>query len=156
LNGVNIKSSTSSPIFIESAKKTVINLADSTENYITDGTSYIFEETGVDEPNAAIFCKSNLTIYGNGSLFVDGNYNDGLVSKDGLIIKSGTISINSIDDGIRGKDYLVVKGGNVTVHAGGDGFKSDDEDAARGYISIENGIVKIISRRDAMRLQPMF
>ena len=43
-----------------------------------------------DEPNAAIFSASDLTIFGNGSLTVYGNNNDGIASKDGLIIASGT------------------------------------------------------------------
>jgi hypothetical protein len=73
---------------------------------VADGASYVLEE-GTDEPNAAIFSKSDLTIFGAGSLNVDGNYNDGIASKDGLIIKSGTISVTSVDDGIRGKDYLI-------------------------------------------------
>ena len=151
LNGVNIHGSTCSPVYIKSAEKTVIVLADSTENYITDGTSYVFEEPEEDEPNAAIFSKSNLTIYGNGKLTVDGNYNDAIASKDGLIIKSGTIIVTSVDDGIRGKDYLVIKDGNITVHSAGDGLKSDnEEDAARGYISMEMGVVNIVAGRDAV------
>ena len=62
LNGVDISSSTSSPIYVTSAKKTIIVLADNTENFVTDGTSYIFADTEEDEPNAAIFSKSDLTI----------------------------------------------------------------------------------------------
>jgi hypothetical protein len=125
LNGVDLQSSTSAPIYIVNAEETVIILADTTENTITDGTTYVFEAADVDEPNAAIFSMSDLTISGNGSLTVKGNFNDGIASKDGLIIASGTITVNSVDDGIRGKDYLVVKDGNITVNAQGDGLKSD-------------------------------
>lgn len=46
-----------------------------------------------------------------------GNYNDGIASKDGLIIASGTVIENAVDDGIRGKDYLLVKDGAITVNA---------------------------------------
>ncbi|MBN2149694.1 MAG: carbohydrate-binding domain-containing protein [Anaerolineales bacterium] len=79
-----------------------------------------------NEPNAAIFSKANLTFYGNGSLTVDGNYQDGIASQDGLIIASGALMINAIDDGMRGKDYLVVKGGNITINAQSNGLKSDN------------------------------
>ncbi len=150
LNGVAISCSTSSPIYIADAKKAIVVLQAGTENYVTDGVSYVLEPD-TDEPNAAVFSRSNLTIYGEGALNVEGNYNDGIASKDGLIIKSGTINVSSVDDGIRGKDYLVVKNGTITLNVAGDGFKSDnDADASRGYVSIENGVINITSDRDAV------
>jgi hypothetical protein len=149
LNGVNIYCSTSSPIYVIDAKKTIIVLQAGTTNYVTDGTSYVLEE-GTDEPNAAIFSKKDLTIYGSGSLNIDANYNDAIASKDGLIIKSGTVIATSVDDGIRGKDYLVVRGGTVTVNAGGDGLKSDDDNVTMGYVSVEDGVIHITSGGDAV------
>ncbi|PTN03791.1 carbohydrate-binding domain-containing protein [Mangrovibacterium marinum] len=152
LNSVNITCSNSAPIAVMSAEKVVVILADGTENYLTDGSSYSFSSSDEDEPNAALFSKSDLSISGNGSLIIDANYNDGIASKDGLIIASGTIQINAIDDGIRGKDYLVIESGTIDVTAGGDGFKSDnDEDDAKGYISIESGTITITSGNDAMQ-----
>jgi hypothetical protein len=154
LNGVDLRSATSAPINVISAEKTVIVLADNTENYVSDGASYVLENPEEDEPNAAIFSKGDLTIYGNGSLTVSGNYEDGIASKDGLVIASGKITVSAVDDGIRGKDYLVVKGGNVTVNAQGDGLKSDnEEDATKGYISIETGAINITSGGDAIHAQ---
>jgi hypothetical protein len=150
LNGVNIHCDTSSPIYIVDAKKVILVLQAGTENYVTDGTSYVLE-ADTDEPNAAIFSRSDLTIFGDGSLNVDGNYNDGITSKDGLIIKSGTITVSSVDDGVRGKDYLVVRGGNITLDAGGDGLKSDnDADATMGYVSVEAGVVTVVCGGDAV------
>jgi hypothetical protein len=154
LDGVNISSATSAPIYVMSAEETVIVLADNAENYVSDGESYIFADPEEDEPNAAIFSKDDLTIYGNSSLTVNGNFNDGLASKDGLIITSGTITVSSVDDGIRGKDYLVVKDGNITLNVQGDGLKSDnDQDDTKGYISIETGIINITSGGDAIQAQ---
>lgn len=154
LAGVTIHNSTTAPVYVQSSDKTILILADGTENTVTDGTSYVFETAGEEEPNAAIYSKSDLTIYGNGSLSVTGSYADGITSKDGLIIKSGTVTVTSKDDGIRGKDYLVVRDGNITVKAGGDGFRSDnDEDPLRGYISIEAGTVNITSGGDAITAQ---
>lgn len=151
LNGVDLHNSTSAPIYIANAEKVVIVLADNTENSVTDGAAYVFENPEEDEPNAAIFSTSDLTITGNGSLTVNGNYNDGIASKDGLIIASGVITVNAADDGIRGKDYLVVKDGTLTVNAQGDGLKSDnEEDAAKGYISIETGVINVTAGGDAI------
>lgn len=152
LNGASIYNSTSSPIYVQNAEKTIIVLADQTENSVSDGTSYVFESADEDEPNAAIFSKSDLTIYGNGTLTVNGNYNDGIASKDGLILSGGTVLVNAVDDGIRGKDYLVVKDGNITVTAQGDGLKSDnEEDATRGFIYVEKGTLDVTSGGDAIQ-----
>lgn len=152
LNGVNITCSNSAPIAVMSAEKVIVILADDTENYLTDGTSYTFYSSDEDEPNATLFSKSDLSISGNGSLVIDANYNDGIASKDGLIIASGTIEVNAVDDGIRGKDYLIVESGTIDVTAGGDGFKSDnDEDDAKGYIAIKSGTINITSANDAMQ-----
>ena len=151
LNGVNITNTTNAPIYIETAEKAVIVLADNTQNYVTDGSTYVFANAADDEPNAAIFSKGDLSFYGNGTLTVKGNYNDAISSKDGLIIKSGTINITSVDDGIRGKDYLIVKDGKITVNAKGDGLKSDnDEDATRGYIYLVKGTFSVIAGGDAI------
>ena len=151
LNGVNLGNSSSAPINIVKAEKVILILADGTQNTVTDASNYVYANAEVDEPNAAIFSKSDLTIAGNGSLTVNGNFNDGITSKDGLIIASGTINVTAVDDGIRGKDYLVVKDANLTVTARGDGLKSDnEEDATQGYISIENGTFNVTSNGDAI------
>jgi hypothetical protein len=151
LKGITLNNSTNSPLYIANAKKVILILSDNTQNYVTDPASYVFANVSESEPNAAIFSTADLTIYGNGSLTVKGNYNDGIASKDGLIIKSGTITVTSVDDGIRGKDYLIIKDGKVTVTSTGDGLKADNEDdATKGYISIESGIIKVISGTDAV------
>ena len=151
LDNVDLRSSTSAPIYIMAADKTVIILADNSRNSIADAKTYALP-ANTNEPNAAIFAKSDLTIYGNGTLTVDGNYQDGITSKDGLIIASGTLTVKSADDGIRGKDYIVVKNGTFTINAQGDGLKSDNaEDATRGYVSIQNGTFNITSGADAIQ-----
>ena len=150
LNGVDITCTTSSPVYVEKSKKVIIILQENTQNSVTDGTSYILEPD-TDEPNAAIFSKANLTIFGTGSLNVNANYNDGIASKDGFIVKSGIVTVTSVDDGIRGKDYLVIKDGTITLNVGGDGLKSDnDADAEKGYVSVENGVIHITSEGDAI------
>lgn len=151
LNGITVTNSSSSAILVKKSGKTVICLADNTQNSVTDGSSYTVEDSD-DDPNAAIFSKSDLSIFGNGSLTVNAKYNDGITSKDGLIIKSGNITVNSIDDGIRGKDYLIIRDGNFTLKTSGDGFKSDnDENTALGYISIVKGTFNITSGKDAIQ-----
>jgi hypothetical protein len=153
LNGVDVSSSTGPAIYILSAQEAVIVLEDNAENHVSDGSARANEGTE-DEPTAAIFSMADLTISGNGSLEVDGNYQDGITSKDGLVVTGGAITIRSIDDGIRGKDYIIVQSGEIAVNAGGDGLKSDnEEDAARGYVRIEDGTLDVTAGGDAIQAQ---
>lgn len=154
LAGVNISSATSSPLFISKAEKVVIILAENTNNSLADASSYVYANSDEDEPNAVIFSKADLTIAGNGSLTITGNFNDGISSKDGLIIAGGNIAIQSADDGIRGKDYVVMTSGTLAISAAGDGMKSDnDEDTTLGFITIQSGTVNIAAGGDAITAQ---
>ncbi|MGO4843945.1 carbohydrate-binding domain-containing protein, partial [Rhizobiaceae sp. 2RAB30] len=74
--------SSTSPIFVEEAGKTIISLQEGTTNVVTDGKTYVYADASTDEPNAAIFSKDDLTINGTGKLVVQGNYNNGITSKD--------------------------------------------------------------------------
>lgn len=151
LDGVDLQSSTGSPLAILAADEVVIVLAEDSENFIADAAEYVFPSADVDEPNAALYSAADLTIAGSGALTVTGNYNDGIGAKDGLVIQSGTIAVTAVDDGIRGKDYLIVQGGEITVDAGGDALKADnDEDVERGYISIEAGTLTITAGGDGL------
>ena len=154
LNGADITCSTSAPIYILNAEKTVITLADGTENRVTDGDSYILEDAESDEPNAAIFSKDDLTINGSGSLTVNANYNNGIASKDDLKITGGSIAVNAVNDGVKGRDSIAVRDGSITVKAGGDGMQShNDEDAEKGYIFIEGGTLAITAGLDGIQAE---
>lgn len=154
LNGVEITCSSSSPIYIMNAKKAIISLADGTENNITDGENYIYEDTSTDEPNATIFSKDDLILMGGGMLTVNANYNNGIVSKDDLKIQSGNYIVHSKNDGIKGRDRINITDGNITVNAKGDGIQSNnDEDTSKGYVYIEGGTINITSEEDGIQAE---
>ncbi|MBN1147186.1 MAG: carbohydrate-binding domain-containing protein [Anaerolineales bacterium] len=154
LDGVDITCSSSAPLYISDADKAVITLADGTENFITDGAAYFYENAESDEPNAAIFSNDDLTINGNGSLTVQANYKNGIASKDDLKITGGDIRVNAVNDGIRGRDSIAVKDGAITVEASGDGLQSNnDEDAEKGYVSIEGGVFNITAGMDGIQAE---
>lgn len=153
LAGVNITCSNSAVIYIKSAKKTIVVLAENAENYITDGSNYVYAQ-GEDEPKATLYSASDLTLYGKGKLFLKGNYNDAISSKDGLILKDVDLTIEAVDDGVRGKDYLVVKNSSLDIEVAGDGLKSDNEsNESKGYIYIESGEFEITSGGDAIQAE---
>ncbi len=111
LDDASITNSDGSALVIDKADLALVVLADGTTNTLVDGSTYA--ATGDDDPNAALWSDPDLTILGDGTLNVTGNYNDGISSTDGLVILAGTINVTAKDDGIRGKDYLVVKGGTI-------------------------------------------
>ncbi|MZQ75782.1 MAG: carbohydrate-binding domain-containing protein [Peptoclostridium sp.] len=151
LNGAELKSSNSAPIYSKQSKKTIVTLAKGTNNKIEDAASYDYAE-GADEPDAAVFSQNNLTINGSGSLTVKGNFNNGICSKDDLVITGGNIAITSANDALRGRDSIAINGGTFAITAGGDGLQSNnDEDVEKGWISIDGGVFKITAESDGIQ-----
>ena len=87
LDGVTISCSDSAGIYAKQAGNTTLLLADGSSNVISDGAEYQFPDGG-DEPDAAVFAKDDLTITGTGTLTVTGNYHNGIVSNDILLVES--------------------------------------------------------------------
>lgn len=154
LNGVNITDSDSAGIYIKEAGKVVITLEEGTENSVTDGATYVYEDGATDEPSAAIFSKADLTINGAGKLSVTANANDGITSKDDLKIMGGTLQIQAADDGIVGKDMVAVQDGQLSITAEGDGVKStNDTETDKGFIAIAAGTFDIKSGNDGIQAE---
>lgn len=154
LNGVTITNSSSAAVFIKKSLKTIISLEDGTVNTLTDGKQYVYTNEGEDEPSAALFSKSDLTINGTGTLIVNGNYNDAIRCKDSLRLLGGIYQITSADDGIVGKDMLVIENGSYQIKAQGDGMKSsNDKDEELGFVLISGGEFDIVAENDAIQAE---
>lgn len=150
LDGVELGNSTGSPFVVQSADEAIVYLEDGSTNTLTDATTYA--DQGDDAPNAALFSMSDLTIAGPGSLSVSGKYNDGIVSKDGLVLASGNVTVDASDDGIRGKDYTVLLDGAYQVTAGGDAVKADNEtDEGRGWLLVSGGSLTVNAGDDGVK-----
>lgn len=153
LNGAEITSLNSAPIYVKSAKKVVLSLEEGTNNVLADTKDYVFEE-GSDEPDATLFSKDDLTINGLGTLDINANYRDGITSKDSLKIMEGTININAADDGIKGKDMVAINDGNLTIKAVGDGIKAtNSSDEEKGFIYIAKGNFAITAEGDGFQAE---
>ncbi len=151
----NISNSTNSPVFIKNCKKTLLVLAEDSVNSLNDASEYTYMDAENEEPSACLFSKDDLVICGGGSLTVNGNFNNGIASKDTLKITGGTIEVTSENNGIKGKDCLMIAGGSFTVTSKGDGLKSDNSDTSLGYVSISDGTFTIISEEDAIQAESM-
>lgn len=154
LNGMEINCADSAPIYVKKSEKTVITLQDGTQNFLTDGESYILSDTESEEPSAALFSKDDLVINGTGALSVEANYKDGITSKDDLKIMSGNIFVTSADDGLIGRDIISIKDGKIVINSGGDGLKStNDTDEGKGFILIEAGKFDIVTGADGIQAE---
>ncbi len=150
-NGISISCTDSAPIWIMSADKTTIELADGSINILGDGAEYK-DQNSESEPNAALFSKDDLTITGTGSLTVNASFNNGITSKNDLKIKSGIITISAKHDGLRGKDSVEISGGAVTINCDGDGIKSyETEQDGKGIISLSGGEINITAGQDGIQ-----
>lgn len=154
LDNANISYNNGPAIYVKEANKTIITLASESENSLTDGENYVFDNVEKQEPDATLFSKSDLVINGNGKLTINANYKDGIASKDGLKIVSGNIIITSKDNGIRAKDYIKIDNGDITINSNGDGIKiTEDSDETKGYFYIDNGSLTITSTQDGIQAQ---
>lgn len=158
LNGVTITNTDNAPIYVKKANKTVIRLADGTTNTISDTKSDVeLTDETEREANAAVYSKADLVLEGTGTLNVNGNYKNGIVSKDNLTINSGTYVVKAENNAFVGKDSLSIVNGTFDVNAGGDGFQSDNvsENAEEetGFVTIDNGKFTITSGNDAIQAE---
>lgn len=145
-------SNTSGPaIYIEKADKVFITAYKGTTNTLSDGTSYTgdFKDTNVD---GAIFSKTDLTLNGEGTLNITGNYKCGAVSKDDLIICGLNLTVKSTGCSLEGKDCVKIKDAAITVSSGGDGIRSTNtEKTNKGFVYIETGNIDITSGNDGIQ-----
>lgn len=151
LCGVEIKSESSCPIYVKNADNTVITLAQGSENILSDASEYIYDDAENEEPSACVFSKDDLAINGNGSLVVNANFHNGIVSKDDLVLVGGNVSVNAVNVGLKGNDSVTVLGGSYKVTSGADSLKtSNSEEADKGWIVIDGGSLDLTSGQDAV------
>ena len=156
LNGISLTCSDGPAVFVKSAPKRVefFSTAGSV-NILSDGTGYVVADENQVEgdiyPNACIYSCEDLRFEGEGTLYINGNADKGINTKDDLDIRSGRMVISSVGVGMRGNDSVTVSGGEITVTAGGDGIKSANiETEGKGQVLIENGTLYITATGDGI------
>lgn len=152
LDNATITNSTGAAINVVEADEVVIYTASGSTNTVSDGSSY--SDTASGSPDAAIYSKSDLTLAGEGTLKVEGNYEEGIHTTDGLVIASGTLEVTAANTGIKGKDYVDILDGTVTVTATKDGIKAtNDTDSNRGWVRLSGGTVNISAGDDGFKAE---
>ncbi len=150
LNGVSVTNSDGPALYVKSADKVFLTLADGSDNAFADGSGYTAEDDGKDL-DAAVFSRSDLTINGAGRLTVAGNNKHGVVSKDDLVIVGATLTVTARNSALSGKDCVKIAAAVLELTAGTDGVHSDnDEDADRGFVYIHSGDITVKAGDDGV------
>lgn len=150
LNGVNINSETSAPLYILEADKVFVTLADGTDNTLSNGGT--FADVDKNKVDSVIFSKQDLTLNGSGTLNVLSPAGHGIVSKDDLVITGGTYHISSASHGLDANDSIRITGNtSFTADAGKDGIHAENnDDTSLGFVYISNGNIKIEAEGDGI------
>lgn len=140
-------------IFIKNADKVFLTAYKDTENKISDGTSYSSKDIS-DNADGAIFSKADLTVNGEGTLNISGNYKCGIASKDDLNICGLTLNIESKGRAIEGKDCVKIKDAAIGINSGGDGIKATNaEKSDKGFVYVESGSLDITAINDGIQAE---
>lgn len=151
LDNANINCASSAAIYIACADKTTIIANKGTVNKLTDGKSYKFDGAE-DEPNACIYSADDMTIKGEGSLEVVGNYKNGISSKNDITIKELTLTVDAYNTAIRGKDSVEIESGKITIEANNDGLKATNaNEPGKGYVLVTGGDIVINAGDDCIQ-----
>ncbi len=154
LSGIHVSNSKNAAIYCKNCDDLFISLTENTRNIISDARDYIYDDTVKEEPNAALFSKTDLNIGGTGWLTVNANFKHGIYTKDDLVIEGGGFRVNAVADAIKGKDSITVLNGRFEITSGGDAFQASNADgAAFGYVQITNGDFVIRSVGDAIQAE---
>ncbi len=150
LDNASITCPYGSPIYVYDAASTTVYLKENTENTLTDGNTYTFDDSfssSVDvEPNACLYSKSDLVITGDGRLNVNANFNNGITGET-LQIENSSVSVTAKKHCINGKDSCVLTNANIEVTSGTDG---DCLRSTKGDLKICGGTYMISADDDGI------
>lgn len=149
LDGVEITNATSAAIYVAEADKVFITTAAGTENILTNGGEYVaIDDNNID---SVIFSKADLTLNGSGTLTISAGAGHGVVSKDDLVLTSGTYVISAASHGLSGKDSVRIANGTYTITSGKDGIHAENaDDPELGYLYIAGGTFDITAQGDGV------
>ena len=150
-DGVSITAADYAVIYAKNADKVFVTLTEGSENTLTVSGDYV--QTDDNNVDAVIFAKCDLTLGGSGSLTVKDTTGHGIVSKDDLVVTSGTYTIDSQDHCLNGKNSVRIADGTFTLTCDEDGIHAGNDDQQDGYIYIEGGDIDISVGDDAMHAE---
>lgn len=149
LNGCSITSSDSAAIYVVSADKVFVTLAEGSTNTLSNGGTFTSQND--DNIDGVIFSKDDITFNGEGNLTIDSPAANGIVCKDDLVITGGTYQIDCAKNAIEANDSIAITDGDITITGCNDGLHAEnDDDDTSGYIVIQGGILNINAEDDGI------
>ena len=153
MDDVTIKTKEGPSLNVNKCDDCIITLAEGSANFFEDSDNYPQKDSSKGA-NATLFSLCDLTLNGEGSLTVVGNYNHAISSKDDLIVMSGNYDITSQHDGFHGRDSVRIFGGTYVINVVGDGIDATNaEDSDRGYVCLNGGSYAIQAGDDAVQAE---
>ena len=156
LNGVTITNDDGPCIYVQSADKVFVTLADDSENTLSDTGAEYVQSDDSSNVDGVIFSKDDITFNGAGTLTVNAGYANGIVGKDDVKFTGGTINVTATGNAIEGKDSVRIKNGSFNLVAGNDKdgiHSSNAEEEGKGYIYIEGGDFNIAAKDDGIHAE---
>ncbi len=147
LAGVEITSPGGPAIRVEEASKVIMTLVSDTENVLTDSPDY----TDYAETPACLYSACDLTINGDGALYITGYHEDGIRSRDRIKLLDGTLSVQAKGDGVRGNDGIYMQNASVRIESEKNGLRTVNQGADdRGVIEISGGTLSVIAGKNGV------
>ncbi|MBR3629530.1 MAG: carbohydrate-binding domain-containing protein [Oscillospiraceae bacterium] len=168
--GLELSNSSVAPVYVENVGDEVsISAKNGTTNKISDGTSHTDTYTNSDGETktcaAAIYARDDLKLKGKGTLIVEGNTEDGIVSTNDIKLWNGTVQVTAADDGIRADSVKIgdttdatnYETLNVTVTSkAGDGVKASSTETGKGFVLMSGGTLTVKSYADGIQAEQDF
>ena len=156
LAGATIVYDQNSPILIKNADSVTIKAKADTENTVYDNRAAKTVDVD-DQGEGAISAKCDLKFAATGTLYVEGNYNNGIHTTKDLKIQKQTLKVKAVNNGLKGKDSVTIESGTIVViSTGGDGIKTENTDVSskgnqRGTITVNGGDIEIYAAGDGVQ-----
>lgn len=147
LNNASIHCSDCAALYVRQADKVFVTTAADSQNTLSSGDTFVLlDDNNID---GTIFSKCDLTLNGLGSLTISSPAGHGIVTKDDLVITSGTYDITAAGHGLSGKDSVAIANGTFTMSTGKDGVQSDcDDNEEKGFVYLADGTYTITAQGD--------
>lgn len=156
LVGFTLSSNTECPITVLSADNVDIKAKAGTENFIYDNREAV-DEADETQYSASVYALCDLDICGQGTLTIVSESNNGIHTKDDLVVKNLTLSVTCVDNALKGNDSVTVTNAKATLIATqGDCIKSTNSDISttnsnqRGIITISGSALDLYAACDGI------
>ena len=155
LQGFSIVGSEQCPITVLSGDRVTITAKKEFKNYIYD-TREAVDENDETQHAGAIYSVVDLRIAGKGELNIVSENNNGIHTKDDLVVKNLTLTVHCTDNALKGNDSVTIENAVTTlISTTGDGIKTTNSDVSdkgnqRGTVTIIGGNHNIFAACDGI------